>query len=54
MAIGRVVPWSSWEEWAAVHRDLFADSTSQKNTALYQVPSATTQTRNLQTYLRDL
>lgn len=37
MAIGRVVPWSSWEEWAAVYRDLFADSVLQKNAALYQV-----------------
>lgn len=45
MAIGRVVPWSSWEEWGAVYRDLFADNTSQKNTALYQVTSFSTQTR---------
>lgn len=37
MAIGRLVPWSSWEQWGAVYRDLFAGSVSQKNTALYQV-----------------
>ena len=51
MAIGRLVPWSSWEQWGAVYRDLFAGSVSQKNTALYQVLSIT-QTRQLQTYMR--
>ena len=47
MAIGRVVPWSSWEEWHAVYRDLFTDSTLRKNTALYQVPSIAKQTQRL-------
>ena len=54
MAIGRVVPWSSWEEWAAVYRDLFADNSSQKNMALYQVFSITTQTSTPTTHMREL
>lgn len=40
MAIGRLVPWSSWGEWGGVYRGFFAASTQQKKAALYQVPSA--------------
>ena len=47
MAIGRMVPWSNWEEWGAVYRNLFSES--QKNTALYQVSSVTNHARHLQT-----
>ena len=37
MAIGRVVPWRNWDEWNTVYRELFADTTVQKRSALCQV-----------------
>lgn len=37
MAIGRVVPWVSWEEWSAVHRGLFAADSAQHRAALRQI-----------------
>lgn len=37
MAIGRVVPWSSWGEWDAVYRGLFADDALHRQAAVQQV-----------------
>ena len=52
MAIGRVVPWSNWEQWSAVYRGLFADDAAQQSVALQQVgrpphPIAVGQTKSV-------
>ena len=46
MAIGRVVPWSCWQEWTQVYADLFSASSDRRQQALAQVePSITSMQR---------
>ena len=37
MAIGRVVPWSCWQEWIQAYADLFSESSGRRQQALTQV-----------------